>query len=232
MQTELEFPAGFSTVYRAGQRRARVATLLLGSVAFVTFLLLMHEIAGLGIIEEARAGTLTQANARDYDNTGALLGIGYALAYLVAAVGYLAWLSRTVDNAPVLGAGRPSVTPRWSIGWWFVPFANLVKPLLIVTDVHQRMATAAQSGGAWILIAWWVVSVGGNFIDTINLRLPEPQTLDEFSARFTASAVSDVITLVAVALAILVIRRIQSRADERASTLTAEPAPAVAVAQP
>jgi len=77
-----------------------------------------------------------------------------------------------------------------------------------------------------------VVWVGGNFIDTINLRLPEPQTLDEFSARFTASAVSDVITLVAVALAILVIRRIQSRADERASTLTVEPASAVAVAQP
>src|SRR5437762_8459500 len=98
MQTELECPAGFSTVYRAGQRRARVATLLLGSVAFVTFLLLMHEIAGLGIIEEARAGTLTQASARGCGEPGACLGVGYALAYLVAAAGYLARLTRDVGT--------------------------------------------------------------------------------------------------------------------------------------
>jgi hypothetical protein len=52
-------------------------------------------------------------------------------------------------------------TPGWCVGWYFVPFANLVRPVQVMSEIWR--ASDPESGeGAWIssrstplLALWW-----------------------------------------------------------------------------
>jgi hypothetical protein len=215
-EARTERPQGFSEVYRSAARRARITCILLGIVGFITLLSIIHEGSGLRLIDDARDQILTAKEASNFERSTALVAFASLGAQLLTAIAYLAWLSRTVDNVPALGGGRPSVTPRWSIGWWFIPFANLVKPFQIVREVHDRMAIGASSGGDWIVLAWWLTWIAGSAISALARLMPEPTNLDALQRLFSVRGVGDGVTFLAVILAIAVVLRIQWRAEQRA----------------
>jgi hypothetical protein len=215
-EARTERPQGFSEVYRSAARRARITCILLGIVGFITLLSIIHEGSGLRLIDDARDQILTAKEANNFDRSTAFVAFASLGAQIVTAIAYLAWLSRTVDNVPALGGGRPSVTPRWSIGWWFIPFANLVKPYQIVREVHDRMAIGGTSGGDWIVLAWWLTWIAGSAIFAIARLLPEPTNLEALSTLYTVRGIADALTFLGVILAISVVLRIQWRAEQRA----------------
>ncbi len=176
-------------------------------------------LAGFDLISKAETGLLTSAEAADFDATSQALAGGYLISFLATAVAFLAWLSRSVDNVPKLGGGVPAITPRWSIGWWFVPFANLFKPYQVIKDLSDRMATAKRGGGDGLVLLWWIAWVASAIAGTVLLRLPEPATLDQLGGWIAANLVVDVTTVAAAVLAILLVREIQARSDERAMTV-------------
>lgn len=206
---------GFSGVYRTAGVRAKVTIGLLALTGAISFITAIVDLGGFDILRQAEAGTLTDADALSYDSTVQVLAFLYLVAFPATAIAFLAWLSRSVDNVPPLTGERPMVTPRWSIGWWFVPFANLVKPYQIVKDLLVRMPASA-TGGTGIALAWWLTWVGTGIIGWVSLRLSEGGTLDELRTYFTANVVLDALTVIAAALAIIIVRRIQAAADLRA----------------
>ena len=90
------------------------------------------------------------------DNQGILLAFVALLVgtYLGAAISWLAWLSRAIDNVPALGGGRPRGSPREAITAWFVPVVNLARPYWILRDLHDRLAVPGRRNAP--LHAWWI----------------------------------------------------------------------------
>lgn len=213
-------PADFSRVYRSGHMRSRVATVLLGIIAFIAMFSVIQDGQGFGVIEDAKMGLLLPDEAIAYDTGVAHLYTASLALTVLAAIAFLAWLSRTVDNTPVLRGGVPSVTPRWSIGWWFVPLANLVKPYQIVREVHDRMGIGAMSRGDWILIAWWLVFLVGRTATVIAQLIakpinPDAPDVNAMARLFSVRGIADSLTFVGAILAIAVVLRVQWRADMR-----------------
>jgi hypothetical protein len=187
----------------------------------VALLSLIQEGSALRLIDDARQGILYGYEASNFSKSTTFVVFMYLGAVGVTAIAFLAWLSRTVDNVPALGGGKPSVTPRWSIGWWFIPLANLVKPYQIVRDVHDRMAMRPASGGGWVVVAWWVLWVLGNVIYGVSTLLPEPKDFDALATFHSIKGTANALTFLSAVLAIAVVLRIQWRADERADELGA-----------
>lgn len=48
---------------------------------------------------------------------------------------FLIWEYRAFNNLSVLRARNLEFSPGWAVGWWFVPFANLVKPFQVVREL-------------------------------------------------------------------------------------------------
>jgi hypothetical protein len=71
---------------------------------------------------------------------------------------FLRWIYCANSNARKLGASGMAFTPGWSVGWFFVPFANFVKPYQVMREIWQT----SSNPGAWKgepvpfkIAAWW-----------------------------------------------------------------------------
>jgi hypothetical protein len=67
-------------------------------------------------------------------------------------------------------------TPGWSVGWFFVPLANLVMPYLVIREIWQ--ASGPGQGANWrrapvsaVLSVWWVVGVVGGMSHYTPFRI-------------------------------------------------------------
>jgi uncharacterized protein DUF4328 len=186
------------------------------------------------LLDRAEAGLVSDAEANAFDSIFGMSGVAQAAVILATAVAFLAWLSRIVENIPLLGGGQPLASPRAAIGWWFVPFANLVQPFRIVADAYRRLATAQPAPGLWLVTLWWLLWIVGNLVSNVALRvvLQENPTIADLRLEFLAYAVSDVLTAVAAVLAVIVVRRMQRWADDRAATASGLPVPNTLVVPP
>jgi hypothetical protein len=219
MQAVAEEPrGGFSTIYRSAATRATVVTAALALIAFLIVLSIYHDIAGLGLVGLAKTGRLTTAAADSFDAMTAVIGYVYLAVYAITVIAFLAWLSRSVDNVPALGGGWPKVTPRWAIGWWFVPGANLLRPYQIVKDMSRRLALVSESSRDRLIYLWWLVWISANIAGLLPAGV-KVNDLPSWSQWLDLSMYGDVLKLAAAILAIAVVRRIQHRANARAVTL-------------
>src|SRR5438874_1023530 len=101
------------------------------------------------------------------------------------------WIYRASINAHALGS-EMTITPGWAVGWYFVPFANLVKPFHAMREIwlashesdasyEERVPLLAWSWGLWITTnilanaAWRLGEVGvGPTIDLVAAALNVP----------------------------------------------------------
>lgn len=79
---------------------------------------------------------------------GDVLPFGFMLIGLLALVElplrialivvFLIWLHRAYSNLSPLKARSLQSSPGWAVGWWFIPFANLVKPFQVVRELYNE----------------------------------------------------------------------------------------------
>lgn len=65
-----------------------------------------------------------------------LSSLMYLAALLVSSVIFFVWIYRSNLLARALGAAAMEHTPSWSVGWFFVPVANLFKPYYVMKEIY------------------------------------------------------------------------------------------------
>lgn len=93
------------------------------------------------------------------ESAGLLLQVGSALASLVTAVLFVAWLHSAYGSDRV-DPGALRFSRGWTVGVWFVPFLNLVRPHGLVRDLWRGLGDRIpRSPGPWVITVWWVTLV-------------------------------------------------------------------------
>jgi hypothetical protein len=135
------------------------ATSVLATVIFASVMAIMQVAFGDRVL------LVNHVRAAD-PNVGPVLVYGLASLLALAArvtswVAVCVWTYRAAANLPALGRYGMANTPGWCVGWYFVPFANLVKPVQAMSEIWR--ASDPESGeGAWLssrstplLALWW-----------------------------------------------------------------------------
>lgn len=83
------------------------------------------------------------------------------------------WIYRAAWNVRHLGAKRLEFSPGWAVGWYFVPFANLVMPYRAMKEIWlaSRSPQDWQPGPAGLLPLWWGLWLAGGVLGNISMRL-------------------------------------------------------------
>ncbi|WP_232662793.1 DUF4328 domain-containing protein [Pseudonocardia sp. TRM90224] len=130
------------------------------------------------------------------------------LVCFVAAIVFIVWLSRARENAERISPAAPMrLAKGWAAGSWFVPFANLVLPVIVVLDVWRASAPSAEQRGGGLVGLWWFVSVGTWLLWPIAGMVRSVAT-DGYYTSAVLATVQGVLTVISAALAVAVITQI------------------------
>ena len=124
-----------------------------------------------------RFGTFSQfQNWSDADAFVGLAGLLYSIARLALFVVIIVWAWRCHKAAAGLNPGPRRWPAGWTIGGWFIPFANIVIPKLVL-DETERIAAAPRNNGTamnWkavkispLGIAWWWLFILSGFLAVV-----------------------------------------------------------------
>ncbi|MET0649388.1 MAG: DUF4328 domain-containing protein [Pyrinomonadaceae bacterium] len=164
-----------------------------------------------------------------YDLLQMLSGLGILLVFIVLVVFFLMWLHRVCKNLPALGNVKQRIeySPGWAVGSFFVPFVNLVVPYKAVKEVWEKsdpavrgegnLTFSAPSSAPSLLLGWWIFWLVSNFASNLSWRLQgKEMTSESLNAVAGVDLVANILSVIAAALAILVVRDIDRRQTERA----------------
>ena len=86
------------------------------------------------------------------------------------------WIHRCNKNVRALGSKQMKFSPGWSVGWFFVPIANLFKPFHVMNEIWS----ASHSPNDWsanekpkAILKWWILWIASNSVPQISSNLEE-----------------------------------------------------------
>jgi hypothetical protein len=156
---------GADVPYRPSTALAVWTVILLLAAVIADAASALSTAAVLPLIDRARVGALIPDDvAAQHDQRRRLIAGGQIMVSLAAWILFLMWVYRTNRNARALGADGMKYTPGWSVGWFFVPVANLWMPCLVMQELWRATSPELirrwrQASGSTFVGIWWAVSL-------------------------------------------------------------------------
>lgn len=210
--------------YRSPLLLSRLAVAGLGIVGVCRILFL---IAGFGfVIDPKRSFNLGDGDQLSiWILFSGLVSLVLLPAFIFSVVTFLMWLYRIFVNLPAVGSDQMEFTPGWAVGWWFIPFANLVKPFQAVrtawsenepdVETDSGFLSSVQSSAPTFVGIWWAFWIIGNIFSNLSSRLELAAKPGEEAILGYAGIIESLIWIVATVLAVKVVLAITDRQETR-----------------
>jgi hypothetical protein len=200
--------------FASGHMRAMFAMALLGTVAIADLLGCWACVSQNNLLDAIMRGqrpaqSVLEANDRLFKS----IAFGSMLANVATIVAFLMWTHRVYRNLPALGAPKLESTPGMAVGWYFVPFANLVVPCKLMAEVWRysdpgQYAQLRKTTSPLIGI-WWAAFLIRGIVSEFNALNakggPGQSALETLKSVTTTSLLAFTLEIVAALLAILVV---------------------------
>ena len=157
----------------------------------------------------------------------------HGVIFLITVGVFIAWFFRAYKNLRRLGVQNMRYKPGWAIGAWFIPIFSLFRPKQIANDVWRGSERGVDVSAQWhqvtvpSFVHWWwglfllqglVTETGQQRAETGYNNLMSFGSYDQGLSQIQSGTMIDVVgcvgTIVAAALAIMVVSRVSKRLDE------------------
>jgi hypothetical protein len=145
--------------------------------------------------------------------------------FIATVVFFLMWLYRAHSNLVHLRPVNLQFTPGWAVGWWFIPFANLVKPFQAVREVWWESDPQVDAEPSFLSVSlhsaptfmglWWAFWIASNILSNISGRVFDPNDISTVVVSGYVFIVTGVFSAVAAGLAIYVVKDTTARQEAR-----------------
>ena len=161
------------------QRWAQFATLAIYAfiVSSAIFILLSLAIMALGI----------EGSVELLELYGIAAIVVTAVFILVSVPTVAAWIYRAQANLQLATEYRLDISPGWAVGWFFVPFANLVKPYEAMKQLWSNTAGSADPDAGSPLGRWWGCFLVGGISQNIGARMLDSVDMVQTGLGITAA---------------------------------------------
>jgi len=179
----------------------------------------LSGLAQAGLLADVQRGAVISAErAAANDSRQQFVGVVQLIALVLTGVYFLRWNSRVYRNLPALSTRKPSFTPGWAVGSWFVPFLNLVRPFQILRETWWVSSSPQAANDASptfkptapdVLGWWWGIWLVSGFLGNIVLRTAmRGESIAELLSATYLTVFSDLVGILSALLAIQVVKRI------------------------
>ena len=164
------------------------------------------------------SGTFTNEEGLANDSRQATIAMVGVTVYLITSIPFLMWIYRANLNCRGFGANEMKFTPGWSVGYFFIPFVNLVRPYQAMKQIwqasHDPMNWQLQPVSP-ILGWWWALWILSNIMGHLtNSFAQRADTIDNLINSTRISIASDVTGVALSLVAIAMVRKIFQKQEE------------------
>ena len=144
-----------------------LAILTMASLAVLGVILIVsafYYYAEIDFVHQLRAGSsVTQTDATGMVRTRSLINLVYLSAWVTTALFFSLWTYRITKNLLPLDYRDQRFSPGWSVGWWFIPVLNLLRPYQVMKEIWQGSFPNAGADRqpaplippTSLLLGWW-----------------------------------------------------------------------------
>jgi hypothetical protein len=191
-----------------------IATGVWFAIGFVAALRAWSSLGDVGVGATSGGDPLTAAEAY------AAASFFASLLMLLTGVVFIVWMFRYWGQVRILRSSeRPRHGRGWTIGGWFVPFANLWIPKQIIDDYWRRTSSTKQgdegepvpSGFHW----WWAAWLTSGLVLNVAAFTDVTEESGQL-AFYLLSAAGDLISVAAAILATLMVGALVERLSSAA----------------
>jgi two-component system OmpR family response regulator len=196
----------------------RTAMMLLAITMLAAVLSIWSEIGRLGLLTELeRVGEISAAAFQQSEARQLLLAITLLAFYVLSAGAFLVWLNRSYTRLRARKIAGLHFTPITAIIWFFVPIAFLFMPRRVVNELWHA-AGLPDEGHAprrtrvpMLVSVWWTAFVAFAISAVLTGATTRDPSLEDLFRQTWTNFASDLLALLAGALAIVVIGTIELR---------------------
>lgn len=209
--------------YRSARKRAIWTSVLLAVTGLAIAFYMGTSAEVLGFRQQLEAGEfvgVSQMIGAEEDRDDAAVFFG--LAVIATAVAFLMWTYRAARNLPSLGSVGQRFSPRWAVGWWFVPVMFFFRPYQVAAEIWKGSAPDSAQGHTvdWkagpvspLLAWWWALWIASNIVGFLASFL-EGESERSIGA-LQIELLGDAVSIAAAALAVAVVWRTTKRQEEK-----------------
>lgn len=208
--------------YADARKTSRILLWLLWiSVAIMPVVLTLDlfEYSVLGGIKDLSFSSneemVRQAEASDRNQ--AISGIVQLVIFLVSLIWFFMWVFKSNKLARALGAEGMQYSPGWSVGWFFVPIANIFKPYFALKEIYlatirpkgfdMKADVEGQPDSLNLLKLWWFIGLADGVIGNIATRhYVKAEGIDQLITANKLIIASDCFSVVSALLTIWLVR--------------------------
>jgi hypothetical protein len=140
-------------------------SVVVGSVAFIFDLQeLVHAVAGKMGPEQVAADDPVQS----------AIGLVQAGIDIVTGIVFLKWVYRAYKNTQGFGAEGLRFSPGWAVGYYFVPFLSLVRPVQVMSEIWRVSCDPLdwlKRRSSWLVGTWWTLFLLCSITTQISFEL-------------------------------------------------------------
>jgi hypothetical protein len=198
------------------ERPAKWATSLVGLTVLGDLALGYQSFATLAFFRTATDGSLTDADlmlaGETLDSQALVVSIGYLVAFVLSVIASGIWIYRASWNAGQLQPSVNRITPGWAVGWYFVPFMALWKPLQAMKECWNSSADPQgdmDRGMPGLMTGWWTTWVVTSLWSSFSTRRwNKADTIEEMRNLCWGDIVMTPVSIASAILFILLIQRL------------------------
>lgn len=198
------------------QRRAKIVKALLITGFAVSVALLIGQLGELN--GDIRLDNPDPAPAEQLYLVVLLVS---SLLAIITVVLFAMWIYRAAANIVAAKVTGFDFTPGWAVGWYFVPFANLVQPFLAMRQIWNASHAGSSDldRGDPILTLWWTAWLTSNITANISMQLVWRSTSAEmYEVSLYLGIASSILDLVLFVVGMRLIERIAEAQRDRLSS--------------
>jgi hypothetical protein len=225
-------PLTAHTPYRSAHGRAVAVTVLLALSAAVS---LLSALTSAARISSGTVADPTSDGPTVYDFIEFGVGLIHVVVFLTTVVLFCVWLHRAYSNLTALGYPKQALkhSAAWAVGSFFVPIANLFIPYRAVRETWLKSDPAVgdddyvasrEPSSPSIMTLWWAFWIISNIVNNAALRVSlNAKTAEGEIVATWLGLLGELLTIPAAIFAILVVREIDRRQEERSRRVTYVP---------
>ena len=92
-----------------------------------------------------------------------VVGLFQVIVFIILGIAFLRWIYRANKNLGALSGEEMNFTPGWSVGWYFIPIANLFKPYQAMKEIWE-ISHKNQTEPSLTVILWWACWLISNYL--------------------------------------------------------------------